>query len=171
MTKALAYPGNQAGIRHYFDTVGPVYQEMPKFLEKIKYQNITDTNKTVWQDAWKTEEPVFIWYPKHPEMFAYFNEHMASRREAMTTWLDVYPVEQETKGWDPEAPVFVDVGGGIGHQCAELKDKYPKLPGKVFLQELPHCIDQAKPTSGVVNMVHNFFEVQPIKGMVPLCSL
>ena len=34
VTKALAYPGNQAGFRHYFDTVGPVYQEMPRFLGK-----------------------------------------------------------------------------------------------------------------------------------------
>ena len=147
-----------------FDACGPLFQEMPKFLEKTKYQDITDNMHTVFQDALKTDDPVFLWYPKNPEMFAYFNIHMASRREAMTTWLDVYPVEQETKGWNPDAPVFVDVAGGIGHQCAELKAKYPNLPGRVVLQELPHCIDQAVPTPGVENVVHDIFTPQPLKG-------
>lgn len=90
---------------------------------------------------------------------------MAARRAGMPTWLSVYPIESETKGWNPELPVFVDIGGGIGHQCAELKGKYPKLPGKVVLQDLPHCIDHALPTPGVDNTVQNFFEPQPIKGM------
>ena len=137
---------------------------MPKFLEKTKYQDITDNMHTVFQDAFKTDEPVFAWYPKQPELFPYFNIHMAARRESMTTWLDIYPVEQETKDWNPEAPVFIDMGGGIGHQCAELKAKYPNLPGRVVLQELPHCIDQAFPTPGVENLVHDIFTSQTIKG-------
>ena len=153
-----------------FDILGPVYQEMPKFLEKINYQNITDGYNTVWQSAHETDEPVFIWYPKRPELFAYFNQHMAARRKSMTTWLDIYPVEKETTGWDPETPIFIDIGGGIGHQCAELKAKYPKLQGRVILQELPHCIDQAMPTPGVENMVHDCFQPEPVKGMLTMKS-
>ena len=147
-----------------FDTVGPMYQEMPNFLEKIKYQNVTDNLHTVFQDAHKTNEPVFTWFPKHPENLEYFNQHMAARRESMTTWLDVYPVEKETAGWNPEAPVFVDIGGGIGHQCAELKAKYPQLQGRVILHELPHCIEKALSTPGIENMVHDCFKSEPVKG-------
>lgn len=33
----------------------------------------------------------------------------------------------------PDDIVFVDVGGGIGQQCALLKKKYPKLLGRVVL--------------------------------------
>ena len=165
VTKALAYPGNQATIRHNFDIVGPVYQEMPRFLRKVGYRNLTDNTKTVFQDAWKTDKLVFDWYPEaQPETFANTGESMASRREAMKTWLDVYPIEEETRGWDPEAPIFVDIGGGIGHHCAELKAKYPKLPGKVYLQDLADTIKQARPTPGVEAMEHDMFKPQPIKG-------
>ena len=144
-----------------------MYQELPKFLAKTKYQNITDNTKTVLQDAWKTDVPAFIWFPQHPEAYAYFNQYMASRREG-GTWLSVYPVDEETKGWDPEAPVYVDMGGGIGHQCAELKAKYPELPGRVILQDLPYCIDHALPTPGVESTVHDIFQPQPVKGI--LCT-
>jgi O-methyltransferase domain len=143
-----------------------MYQELPKFLAKTKYENITDNTKTVLQDAWKTDQPVFMWFPQHPEAYANFNQHMASRREAMATWLSVFPVEQETRGWDPQKPVFIDIGGGIGHQCAELKAKYPELPGRVILQDLPHCIDHALPTPGVESTVADFFQPQPVKGMI-----
>lgn len=90
---------------------------------------------------------------------------MASRREGAETWLSVYPVEEETKAWNPEAPVFVNIGGGIGHQCAEFKAQYPQVAGRVILQDLPHTIDRALQILGVENMVHNFFEPQPVKGM------
>ncbi|MCJ1313932.1 hypothetical protein MMC25_007612 [Agyrium rufum] len=163
MTKTLADPGNQAGIWHYFETVGPQFQAIPSFLKETKYQNPTDIFHTVLQHAFKTDLPAFQWFPQHPEAFATFNQHMASRR-IDTSWLDVFPVEAETKGWSPEAPVFVDVGGGIGHQCAGLKGKYPDLPGRVYVQDLPHCIDHAIKAPGVEAMVYDFFTPQPIKG-------
>lgn len=89
---------------------------------------------------------------------------MAQQREGMPTWLSVYPVDQETSGLSPERPVFIDVGGGLGHQCAALKDKYPSLPGRVILQDLPHAIQAALSTPDVEKMEHDFFKRQPIKG-------
>ncbi|PQE03140.1 O-methyl transferase B protein [Rutstroemia sp. NJR-2017a BBW] len=56
------------------------------------------------------------------------------------------------------------MGGSIGHQCANLKAKYPSLPGRVILQDLPHTIATALPTTGVENIAHDIFEPQPIKG-------
>ncbi|KAL9116884.1 MAG: hypothetical protein Q9187_006587 [Circinaria calcarea] len=146
-----------------FDTVGPQFQELPSFLARNRYQNITDSTKTVFQDAWKTELPTFLWLPQHPEAFTHLNQHMAARRKGMPTWLSVYPVEQDTKAWKSEAPVYVDIGGGIGHQCAEFKAKYPNLPGRVILQDLSYSIDNALSTPGVENMVHDFFQPQPVQ--------
>ena len=82
----------------------------------------------------------------------------------MASWLDVFPVEEELRGWDAGYPAFVDIGGNVGHQCAELMIKYPQLPGKIFLQDLAHPISQALSTPGVVNIVHDAFQPQPIKG-------
>lgn len=106
----------------------------------------------------------FAWLQQHPEMFDYFNQWMAVQCEGMPTWLSVYPIEEETKGLNPENPVFVDVGGDIGHQCLALKTKYPHLPGRLILQDIPPTVEKAIPMQDVEVLVHYFFQAQPIKG-------
>jgi hypothetical protein len=123
---------------------------------------------TAFQDGWNTSTDAFSWFSDHPDHLAFFNDYMALRRQPELSWLTVYPVSEETKNWDPERPVYVNVGGGIGHQCAEFKEQYPQVPGRVILQDMPHSIAQALPTPGVENMVHDFFEPQPIHGK-PIC--
>lgn len=146
--------------------MGPIYQKLPDFLAATKYQNPTDNTNTVPQLAWNTDLPGFIWFQQHPEKFDYFMQMMAVQREGLPTWLSVYPINEETKGWNPENPVFVDVGGGIGHQCLALKTKFPQLPGRVVLQDLPPALEHAIPMQNVEVLVHDFFEPQPIKGML-----
>ncbi|KFA45947.1 hypothetical protein S40293_07288 [Stachybotrys chartarum IBT 40293] len=164
VTKNLAEDVTVAGVSHCFETIGPQYQAMPAFLKKTAYKNPTNEVQTVFQDTWNTTDHAFAWYKDRPENLRHFNDYMAFRREPKLSWLTVYPVEQETKGWDGERPVYINIGGGIGHQCAQFKDKHPNVPGRVILQDLPHSIEKALPTPGVENMVHNFFEPQPIKG-------
>lgn len=77
----------------------------------------------------------------------------------------MYPVVEETEGWNPKAPVFVDIGGGIGHQCVEFRKKYPKVPGRVILLDLSQPIDDARPAADVERHVYDFFEPQPFRGM------
>jgi hypothetical protein len=91
---------------------------------------------------------------------------MALRRTADVSWLSVYPVVEEARGLTADRAVFVNVGGGIGHQCAEFKRAHPDIPGHVVLEDLQHSIDAALPTPGVENIVHNFFEKQPIEGIL-----
>lgn len=137
-------------------------------MKKTGYKNPDDEVHTVFQDAWHTHLHAFAWYKDQPEKLKYFNDYMAFRREPALSWLTVYPVEEELRAWDdPQKPVYVNIGGGIGHQCAQFKDKYPNVPGRVILQDLAHSIDKALPTPGVENMVHNFFEPQPVKGIDP----
>jgi hypothetical protein len=136
-------------------------------MKKTGYKNPSDEVRTVFQDAWNTDLHAFAWYKDQPENLKHFNDYMAFRREPTLSWLTVYPVEEATKGWDPQKPVYINIGGGIGHQCVQFKDKYPNIPGHVILQDLPHSIEKALPTPGVENMVHNFFEPQPIKGIYP----
>lgn len=89
---------------------------------------------------------------------------MAFRREPELSWLTVYPVSEECKDVDPSRPVYVNIGGGIGHQCAQFKETFPNIPGRVVLEDMPHSIAKALPTPGVENIAHDFFEPQPVKG-------
>ena len=89
---------------------------------------------------------------------------MALRRGPELSWLTVYPVREEAAGWEEEKPLYVNIGGGIGHQCAQFVDLYPDVPGRIILQDMPHSIEKALPTPGVEAAVHNFFDPQPVKG-------
>lgn len=131
---------------------------------KTKYKNPSDDLHTVFQDAWDTPLHGFAWFTGHPENLTYFNNFMAFRRQPQLSWLAVYPVTKEASGWSSDRPLHVNIGGGIGHQCAELKQRYPDIPGRVVLQDMAHSIAQALPTPGVENMAYDFFEPQPVHG-------
>lgn len=153
-----------------------MYQALPGFLKKTDYKNPSDDMNTIFQDAWQESRHVFMWLAERPNQLAYFNDYMALRRKREQSWISVYPVKEKTADWDPERPVFVDVGGSIGHQCAHLKETYPDIPGKVILQDLPNSVANALPTPGVENMAHDFFQAQPVEGKqspsstLPHCS-
>ncbi|KAF4999068.1 hypothetical protein FDECE_11627 [Fusarium decemcellulare] len=147
-----------------FGTLGPQYQSLPAFLKKTGYRNPTDELHTVFQDAWGTSQHAFAWIKEHQENLMFFQDYMALRREPEHTWLSAYPIEDETRDWDPKRPVYVNMGGGIGHQCAQFKACFPHVPGRVILQDLSYNMDRALVTPGVENMAHNFFEPQPVLG-------
>jgi len=164
VTKNLTIPGSPGGICHSFETVAPQYHALPTYLKKVNYESPTDPEHTVFQDAFNFEGPAFKWFEDHPENLAYFQEYMSGRRQTIAqTWLSVYPVEAETKGVDPSAPLFVDIGGSIGHICAQFKEIHPNIPGRVILQDLPENIAAALLTPGVEVTAHDFFKPQPIK--------
>jgi demethylsterigmatocystin 6-O-methyltransferase len=62
-----------------------------------------------------------------------------------------------------EETLFFDMGGHIGHQCANFKIKYPHMGGRVVLQDLPYAIDMALKTDGVENIVHDILTPQTVK--------
>ena len=99
-------------------------------------------------------------------MQSYFNTWMSKQRDGMPTWLSVYPIEEQLKGWNPHHPAFVDVGGGIGHQCVALRAEYPNLPGRVILQDSASVLAQARtrPLEGIELVAQDFFQPQTIKG-------
>jgi len=131
---------------------------------------------TVVQDAYKLEEGdnAFDWLQKDPRKLAIFQRFMSIRRQgAQETWLSVYPVEEETKAWSQEKAVYVNIGGNVGMQNAEFKQKYPNVPGRVILQDRPENVAKALQTPGVENITYDFFTPQPIKGMylLPIFSV
>lgn len=169
VTRVLSDPGVQAGVYHYFDNAGPGYQALPDFLKENAYQNVTDNTKTAFHKAFPDAAgaPGFVWMLKYPQRFGYFNQWMATQRKGMQTWLDVYPIGEETKSLraEDDLVVFVDVGGGLGHQANAFKSKYPNLEGRVVLQDLPFVLERAVAKPDIEVMGHDFFKPQPIKGL------
>lgn len=96
----------------------------------------------------------------------------------MPTWLDVYPVEEEAKESlsnsevqsgqageeEREKVLFVDVGGGIGHQAVAFREKYNGLKGRVVLEDIPQTLEHAIQHPGVEVVVQDFFQPQAIQG-------
>ena len=150
---------------HSFETILPCLQKLPQFLADTHYQNPSDMTNTAFQRGHNTTEPLFGWIVEHPSKFNAFNQYMTKQREGRPTWLDVFPVEETlAKNIDPETPLFVDVGGGVGHQCAALKAHYPHVKGKVILQDLPQVLEQKLAIDGVEAMGTDFWKEQPVKG-------
>ena len=147
-----------------FDTVGPIFQTLPGFLIATGYRNFTDENHTVHQDAWKTSVDAFTWLFQHANNFSDLNQYTATHGRTAPTWLSEYPIQVEIQGRDPRKPLFVDVGGGISHQCVELILQYPKRLGQIILRDLAHCIAEALQSPGLDVMVRNMYGPQPIKG-------
>ncbi|KAK3392886.1 S-adenosyl-L-methionine-dependent methyltransferase [Podospora didyma] len=137
----------------------------PLILKRTGYKNPSGELHTAFQDGHKTPVHAFEYFADHPEDLAHFNPYIELRRKSDLSWLSVYPVGEETAGLeDPERALFVNVGGGVGYQCAQFKERYPNVPGRVILQDLPHSIVQSCRTPGVENTVHDFFQPQPVKG-------
>ncbi|KAL9086393.1 MAG: hypothetical protein Q9165_007179 [Trypethelium subeluteriae] len=160
----LATPEAVTTLTHFFDNGGPLFQEMPAFLRKTNYQDVIDEKATVLQSAFKTDLDTYAWFSQHPALLGSLVKYMALEQQVRARWLDEYPVERDAQNWDPNLPVFVDVGGNVGHYCALFKHRFPAVPGRVILQDLPHSLAQALQTPGVEAVAHDFFEPQPLKG-------
>lgn len=99
-----------------------------------------------------------------PDLSENFGRWMTAQHDRHKTWVDVIDVGDLFNGTTAETPVFVDIGGGVGHQCALLRKKLPDLTGRVILQDSENVIQHALPTPGFEKMGFNFWDKQPIKG-------
>ncbi|KAI9646128.1 hypothetical protein NHQ30_005568 [Ciborinia camelliae] len=178
VTKTLAVPGNTAGVYHQFNLVGPMWNDLPNYLAKHKYQDMTDSNDTCWHSANKTDEHIFSWVGRHPDVAANFGKWMAQYMQGQKTWLDAFPLEKEVGDWKPsggEDVLLVDVGGNVGPLLDALKAKTLGIEGRIILQELPkdsnlrsgqdqpHDTEAAAEKPAVETTVHDIYTPQPVK--------
>lgn len=95
---------------------------------------------------------------------------MQGQRYGLPIFLDAFDFEKElAQGTEPSTPLFVDVGGAMGHQCIALKQRYPGMAGRIILQDTPSVIEQVKQSplpdfEGNEATPYDFFTPQPIKG-------
>lgn len=98
-----------------------------------------------------------------PEAIRYFQQSLAAF-ESPISWLSAVPLAKKLEGADSDAPIFVDVGGGFGSQCAAFR-KATDIPGRVINQDLPQTLASAPKTKGVETMAQNFFEKNQVQGL------
>ncbi|KAI1329424.1 S-adenosyl-L-methionine-dependent methyltransferase [Xylariaceae sp. FL0255] len=126
ITKTLSQAGYEGGIVHFFDNIGPCFQAFPDFLVETKYQDVTNSFNTAFQRAFDTSETAFKWLPKYPERFGPLQQVMTVQGAAGVPWFEVFPFEKELAGFIGSC-IFVDVGGGFGHQCHILVNRFQDL--------------------------------------------
>ena len=149
------------------DLIMPCVQALTAFLAETEYQNPTDGSKCAFQKAHKTDLAPFLWVQDKPAYRDNFALWIGASREGQKNFLDVFPFETKVaRNTRPDRPIFVDIGGGIGHQCLAFKSRFPDSPGRVILQDLPAVIAQAIPIQGVEAMAHDFMVEQPVKGIL-----
>ncbi|KAH0158917.1 O-methyltransferase, partial [Aureobasidium melanogenum] len=164
VTDTFANPGFAGGVYHYFDYVGPAVTQMPDFLKQTGYKELESATKTALSAAWNHDMPPFVHYQTKPELFAHFNRFMSVQRLGMPTWLDVYPYQELANNTPSGEPLFVDVGGGFGHQSIALRERIPDAPGRIIVQDIPITLEHAISHPGVEHMVQDFFQPQQIQG-------
>ena len=102
----------------------------------------------------------------HPQLLTDFNTFMRTQREGRANWLDYFPLDKDFSAYDggEDGVMFVDIGGGLGHEIKEVRQRYNSAPGRFVLQDLPQNTNQVQRTELLEPMAHDFFNTQPIKG-------
>lgn len=154
---------------------------LPSHLKKTNYVNPSNGVKSAFQDGYRTSSHFFEFLKENPAHAEQFNNHMTAYHQGRPSWMDegFFPVPSLTEGLDISAEdvLLVDVGGGVGHDLTEFRRKWPNIPGRLVLEDLPEVIDQAKAqnqaTASLIEpVVHDFFAEQPVKGtQTPSCPL
>jgi demethylsterigmatocystin 6-O-methyltransferase len=142
---------------------------MPDALSELDYGNVDNIRNGVFQKAFGTELSCYEYLAHNPSLQGYMQDAMKLQPPG-GDWLAALPISEEVANWkasEPDRVLFVDVGGGMGHQCLRLRERFPNLPGRVIVQDMPITIERiSKPMPhGVEAMAHSFDDPQPIKSM------
>lgn len=151
--------------------MNPGINAAPAFLKETGYRNITDSSNTPFQKAFNTKLRAFDYMSQVPEMFSSLQIVMTAFESS--NWVEGLEVFQQAvnavQTWpsneaSKKRQFLVDVGGGHGHQCVKLLQKYPSLSGRLTLEDLPEAIEKAPRKEGISYIAQDFFKPQICHG-------
>jgi len=142
---------------------------LPRFFEKTGFVSPGDAFNGPFQFARNTKLHTFDFIAQDPKLQKAFNVVMILGRQNTggREWNDIFPVEEKLKVKNEDEVAIVDVGGGLGQVLITLREKFPSLPGKMIVQDLPVVVESIAPASLPTNISaqgHDFFAEQPVKG-------
>lgn len=151
----------------------PIIHKTPEFLQKSGYKNPGDPKNGPFQHAYHTTGSCWDWLAQNTDALDRFNTFMEGGRDETAHWAQWFPVQKQLlDGALADRPLLVDVGGGRGHDLVEFKEKFPLGPGRLVLEDLPSVIEDIQHLDSDIQRVkHDFFQPQPVKGLLCFCSI
>ncbi|KAJ5612656.1 hypothetical protein N7510_005850 [Penicillium lagena] len=164
ITKYLSDPGVQSAVYHNVNTIGPAIFALPDFLAENKYRDIKSPVNTPLQKAFNIDVPAFVWAVTQPERLGHMHRYMEAEQKGMRPWVDAYPITERCRDLEPQQVLFVDVGGGLGHQAVALKKQLPEIHNSAIVQDLHVDPNDFIKHPGVETMKFDFFQPQVVQG-------
>ncbi|KAK7908962.1 S-adenosyl-L-methionine-dependent methyltransferase [Apiospora marii] len=151
----------------------PSFLRAHDWLREKGYTCPTDNLDTPFQAAHNTTLHLFAYLQANPPHAQQFQDHMQAYLLGRPQWMDegFYPIQERvldgfaTAADIDDAVLFVDVAGGLGHYTEALLSKFPAIPGRLILQDLPPVIESIQELHPrIERMGYDFFTEQPVKG-------
>lgn len=144
-------------------------------MKETNYRNPDNGLNIPLQRAFGSNKHFFELLLERPNVLNNFQTLMSSYREGRPELLDIFPAEtQVIRGFHapehPDGVLFIDIGGGRGHEILEFVRRFPESKGRMILQEVPDIVKQVEKTDRMEVMEYDFFTPQPIKGIQFLLS-
>ncbi|KAL8716065.1 MAG: hypothetical protein Q9225_006253 [Loekoesia sp. 1 TL-2023] len=158
-TYVFADPRIEHSIRFFHAVSNPAFHALPEFLKETGYQN--EPKGSAFKKALGTELEPYPWLKERPNALKNFQAVMRLNRDINS--VDVVPFDDNVSGGH-DGVVFVDIGGNVGHQAAEVLSKHPELAGRVMVQDRGEVIKNQPDIKGIQWLEHDFFKTQPVKG-------
>jgi hypothetical protein len=148
-----------------FNIINKSFQELPGFLRDNGYKNPDKTLDTAFHRAFKTKEQIFLFLQQDSETIRIFHPSITAF-DSPISWTSAIPLVTMLQGADQHKPIFVDVGGGHGRQCAAFRNATAEhhFQGRVINQDLPETLAWAPEYEDIEMMAQNFYEKQQIQG-------
>ncbi|RDW58540.1 uncharacterized protein DSM5745_11231 [Aspergillus mulundensis] len=158
-TLVFGDPCIEQAMRFVHAVSNRAFQALPEFLKETGYQN--KPQRSAFQKGLGTELELYPWLKQDPDMLKSFQAAMRLSKD--TNGLSVMPFHSAVSS-GRHSVIFVDIGGNIGHQAAEVLSQHPELAGQIVVQDLGEVIKSAPVMKGIQWMEHSFFDIQPVKG-------
>jgi demethylsterigmatocystin 6-O-methyltransferase len=149
----------------------PAYNAIPEYLAKTQYVNPTES--APFNLAYNTDMPVFEWRRHNPKNAEVGQAFMAAQRMGQRSiWEGQMPMqyfEMSAKDIENDRVMMCDVGGGLAHQCTQLRKHQPDVQGRIVTEDLPLVQDMITNREELTSLdislqPHNFMQEQPITG-------
>ena len=151
-----------------FNTLNKAFQELPDSLKEKGYKNPDQSLDTAFHRAYNTKMQFFLFMQQDQETIRYFHPSLTAF-ESSVSWTAVVPLAEKLREADKNVPLFVDVGGGHGYQCAAFRKATAEhFPGRVINQDLPETLAEAPKYEGIEMMAQDFYQKQQIQGSYSL---
>ncbi|KAF9882209.1 hypothetical protein CkaCkLH20_00245 [Colletotrichum karsti] len=150
-------------LDYYSFATHTLFGEMPKILAENGYKNPVDGKDTVFLRTKGHKGDLWSYFREHPEWGESFNKVQKVSTGKECPWMDIFPHQALVAESEPSLPLFVDVGGGIGHDLMRLYNTYPEAASRLYLADLPEVVASNIVPEAVNKVGYNFFTPQPVK--------